>query len=197
MRVNSVAPGSSIYSPTASANYGDAFAPFEIARPGVPAKRLGTTMEVRLKTICPFPLIVDAWPFFVTWKLKCFRIGILKKKTEIRLFKETTKPHSTSYSTSAHQACQRLFHVLRLLWDRDTFHFKKAFFIKGAARAGVENLSRSLAVEWAGEGMRVNCVAPGVVFSASAEANYDFDILGGSIPGIPAKRLGLPQEVTC
>ena len=43
--------------------------------------------------------------------------------------------------------------------------------------------------------MRVNCVAPGVVFSASAKANYDFDILGGSIPGIPAKRLGLTQEV--
>jgi len=46
VRVCSVAPGSSIYSPTASANYGDAFAPFEIARPGVPAKRLGTTMEI-------------------------------------------------------------------------------------------------------------------------------------------------------
>ena len=61
--MNSVAPGSSIYSPTASANYGDAFAPFEIARPGVPAKRLGTTMEVRIKTFCPFPLILDAWPF--------------------------------------------------------------------------------------------------------------------------------------
>ena len=72
---------------------------------------------------------------------------------------------------------------------------KSASFVKGAARAGVENLSRSLAVEWAGEGLRVNCVAPGVVFSASAKANYDFDILGGSIPGIPAKRLGLPQEV--
>ena len=50
VRVNSVAPGSSIYSPTASANYGDAFAPFEIAKPGVPAKRLGTTMEVSQKT---------------------------------------------------------------------------------------------------------------------------------------------------
>jgi len=66
----------------------------------------------------------------------------------------------------------------------------------GAARAGVENLSRSLAVEWAEDGMRVNCIAPGVVFSSSAKANYDFDILGGSIPGIPAKRLGLTQEVS-
>ena len=45
IRVNSVAPGSSIYSPTASANYATDFAPFEMARPGVPAKRLGTTLE--------------------------------------------------------------------------------------------------------------------------------------------------------
>jgi len=46
IRINSVAPGSSIYSPTASANYATDFAPFEMAKPGVPAKRLGTTLEV-------------------------------------------------------------------------------------------------------------------------------------------------------
>merc|ERR1719320_979351 len=31
---------------TASANYATDFAPFELAKPGVPAKRLGTTFEV-------------------------------------------------------------------------------------------------------------------------------------------------------
>ena len=46
VRVNAVAPGSSIYSATAAANYGEDLAPFELARPGVPAKRLGTTPEV-------------------------------------------------------------------------------------------------------------------------------------------------------
>ena len=34
-----------------------------------------------------------------------------------------------------------------------------------------------------------------MVFSTSAKANYEVDILGGSIPGIPAQRLGVPQEV--
>ena len=46
VRVNSVAPGSSIYSPTAEDNYGEDLDPFELARPGIPAKRLGNTREV-------------------------------------------------------------------------------------------------------------------------------------------------------
>ena len=65
----------------------------------------------------------------------------------------------------------------------------------GAARAGVENLTRSLAVEWAEAGVRVAAVAPGVVASTSARANYDFDVFGQSIPGVPAQRLGSVQEV--
>ena len=47
VRVNAVAPGSSIFSSTAAANYGEELAPFELAKPGVPAKRLGTTFEVQ------------------------------------------------------------------------------------------------------------------------------------------------------
>ena len=47
VRLNAVAPGSSIYSSTAEQNYGQDLAPFELARPGIPAKRLGTTREVR------------------------------------------------------------------------------------------------------------------------------------------------------
>ncbi len=33
----------------------------------------------------------------------------------------------------------------------------------GAARAGVENLTKSLSIEWAPHNIRVNCVAPGAV----------------------------------
>ena len=65
----------------------------------------------------------------------------------------------------------------------------------GAARAGVENLSRSLSVEWASQGVRINCVSPGVVFSPTARDNYQFDVLEASRPHIPAKRLGSTREV--
>ena len=30
----------------------------------------------------------------------------------------------------------------------------------GAARSGIENLTKSLAIEWAPDGIRLNCVAP-------------------------------------
>ena len=33
----------------------------------------------------------------------------------------------------------------------------------GAARAGVDNLAKSLAIEWASAGVRINTVAPGVM----------------------------------
>lgn len=67
----------------------------------------------------------------------------------------------------------------------------------GAARAGVENLTKTLAVEWAPHGIRVNAVAPGVIYSDTAAANYaDPQLLQSYIPHVPAKRLGTPEEVS-
>jgi len=68
----------------------------------------------------------------------------------------------------------------------------------GAARAGVENLTKSMSVEWAGSGTRVNAVAPGsTIYSPTAEANYaaenPFEF---ARPGVPAKRLGTTYEVS-
>ncbi|KAM4698448.1 peroxisomal trans-2-enoyl-CoA reductase [Rhinophrynus dorsalis] len=69
----------------------------------------------------------------------------------------------------------------------------------GAARAAVDNLTKSLAIEWAHTGVRVNSIAPGTIFSQTAVENYK-DIgplmFKNYIPKIPAKRLGLPEEVS-
>ncbi|XP_062972795.1 peroxisomal trans-2-enoyl-CoA reductase [Elgaria multicarinata webbii] len=68
----------------------------------------------------------------------------------------------------------------------------------GAARAAVDNLTKSFAIEWAHRGVRINAVAPGTIFSETAVANYESgeELFGGSVKKIPAKRLGLPEEVS-
>jgi citronellol/citronellal dehydrogenase len=66
----------------------------------------------------------------------------------------------------------------------------------GAARAGVENLTKTLAVEWARSGVRVNAVAPGLI-----EGNGILQYGEGMLPfiqamkkDIPLKRMGTEAE---
>jgi citronellol/citronellal dehydrogenase len=64
----------------------------------------------------------------------------------------------------------------------------------GAARAGVENLTKSLAVEWAPRKIRINAIAPGIIKSTGLE-NYPPDLLKGISEKIPVGRLGEVEEV--
>lgn len=66
----------------------------------------------------------------------------------------------------------------------------------GAARSAVDNLTKSLSLEWAADGVRVNAVAPGVIYSDSAAANYPDGWLASVADQLPAHRLGTPEEVS-
>lgn len=64
------------------------------------------------------------------------------------------------------------------------------------AKAGVQMLSRQLAIEWGGDGIRSNCVNPGLILTPLSQSMYDR-------PGIrekreamvPAGRIGTPEDV--
>lgn len=64
----------------------------------------------------------------------------------------------------------------------------------GAARAGVDNLTKTLAVEWSRYNIQVNAIAPGIIKSSGLK-NYPPPLLQGISDRIPAKRLGEVDEV--
>ncbi len=68
----------------------------------------------------------------------------------------------------------------------------------GAARAGMINLTKSAAFEWASNGVRVNCVAPGWIASSGMDT-YE-GATAALIPKlaehVPVGRMGLEAEVS-
>lgn len=64
----------------------------------------------------------------------------------------------------------------------------------GAARAGVANLTMSLAVEWSKYNININAIAPGFIQSSGME-QYPDEFKRGMEETVPAKRLGTVDEV--
>lgn len=63
----------------------------------------------------------------------------------------------------------------------------------GAARAAVDNLTRSLAVEWAQFGIRVVCLGPGTIATEGVQ-QYPKPLLDSILKRIPWGRAGTAEE---
>lgn len=66
----------------------------------------------------------------------------------------------------------------------------------GASKAAVEQMTKSLAIAWAGEGIRVNAIAPGfIVTQQSARARQDPAFEAGVTARTPLGRWGQPEDI--
>ncbi|PND59031.1 oxidoreductase [Mycobacterium sp. ENV421] len=66
----------------------------------------------------------------------------------------------------------------------------------GAAKSGIVNITRNLAVKWAKYGIRVNAIAPGTIETAMTEPMHAVpEIMATEIAHIPAGRMGRVDEV--
>ncbi|MGI5348888.1 SDR family oxidoreductase [Streptomyces sp. CA-250714] len=66
----------------------------------------------------------------------------------------------------------------------------------GAAKAGLENLARSMAMEWAADGVRVNTVVLGMARTELTELHYGDEAGVAAVSAtVPLGRLAEPEEV--
>jgi NAD(P)-dependent dehydrogenase (short-subunit alcohol dehydrogenase family) len=107
--------------------------------------------------------------------------------------------HLTAAFTGARAACQRMpdggaIVMISSVNGHLGFGGRAAYC---AAKAGVQGLVRSLAVEWAPQGVRVNAVSPGTI---ATEMQAKFMETGYASPEaflsrVPMKRFGEPREI--
>jgi len=63
-----------------------------------------------------------------------------------------------------------------------------------SSKAGVVHLTKSLAVEWADKGIRVNCISPGYIFTdLTSFVRQDWQKFW--VDATPFKRMGKPEEL--
>ncbi len=63
------------------------------------------------------------------------------------------------------------------------------------AKAGIINLTRYLSREWAADGIRVNCLAPGPIETPMVTDRFSPEVIDKLRRSVPLQRLGAPDDI--
>jgi 3-oxoacyl-[acyl-carrier protein] reductase len=85
---------------------------------------------------------------------------------------------------------------LIIISSTSAFHATRGNPAYNASKAALVGLTRTLGQAWAGEGVRVNCIAPGLVDTKLTKVTTENpDRLAASLRSIPLGRLGQPGDM--
>ena len=76
------------------------------------------------------------------------------------------------------------------------YRVAKAVSSYAASKAGLIQLTKSLALEWAKENIRVNAIAPGYFMTEMNEDFFEGKKGEGIVKNIPQRRIGRPEELS-
>lgn len=146
---------------------------------------------------------VDTWrPNFCTLDVLVLSQGtVLYKRGEFQMdgFRKVIELNLNSL-----MACAIKFHdmlatskgSLITVSSTAAYHSTRGNPAYNASKTGAVGLTRTLAEAWAGDGIRVNGIAPGLVDTKLTKATTENpERLQASLQGIPLKRLGTPDDM--
>lgn len=127
------------------------------------------------------------------------------ERADVRTWEENIRINLTAKLLTSQQAARRMIaaghggSIVSVSSIAGSTVLGRESLAYGVAMAGVEQLTRELAVAWAPHGIRVNAIKPCQFVNPGLQAIIDDparrDVVARMISGIPLGRMGRPEEI--
>ncbi len=177
----------------------------EIEAKGRRALAIPTDVSVSAQVDAMVQQTIDAWGGFEVMLANAGASGpaSMKHVTEIsdEDWRETVDINFSSVFYSARAAVRHFLaegkpgNIITVSSGTSLRGSGPVYFVDGAAKAGVINMTQSLAVQLARDGIRANCIVPGFVLQKTLEDQDEIELARNQGSRIPIRRVGEAWEL--